>query len=176
MLTLTINIDGFDGYIGALRLYKKSFGMTAVYDDKGNIIGQSNGTSSSSFKYNGKNQLIDVRNSQGVAYDIKYDTNGDIVSSTGTYGIKTENEYDENGNLKLSKQSAYNALNEIEYTYDENGFLSSKTDELGYKEEYEYDSVGKILKSTDALSRVSQYKYDQYMNCLLYTSDAADEL
>ena len=164
MLTLTINIDGFDGYIGALRLYKKNFGMTAVYDDKGNIIGQSNGTSSSSFKYNGKNQLIDVRNSQGVAYDIKYDTNGDIVSSTGTYGIKTENEYDENGNLKLSKQSAYNALNEIEYTYDENGFLSSKTDELGYKEEYEYDSVGKILKSTDALSRVSQYKYDQYMN------------
>lgn len=44
MLTLTINIDGFDGYIGALRLYKKNFGMTAVYDDKGNIIGQSNGT------------------------------------------------------------------------------------------------------------------------------------
>lgn len=80
-LSLTINLEGFDGYLGALRLYKKRIGTTAVYDNKGNIIGQSNGISKSSFKYNENNQLSDVRSSQGIAYNIEYE-NGNIVSST----------------------------------------------------------------------------------------------
>lgn len=78
-LSLTINLEGFDGYLGALRLYKKRIGTTAVYDNKGNIIGQSNGISKSSFKYNENNQLSDVRSSQGIAYNIEYE-NGNIVS------------------------------------------------------------------------------------------------
>ena len=163
MLTLTINIDGFDGYLGALRLYKKRIGTTAVYDNKGNITGQSNGVSKSSFKYNEKNQLCDVRSSQGVAYNIKYE-NGNLVSSIGAYGVITKNEYDDNNNLVKTQKIKGNDKIEIDYTYDSNGYLASKMDELGHIERYENDSLGKILKSTDALSYASLYKYDNYMN------------
>ena len=162
-LSLTINLEGFDGYLGALRLYKKRIGTTAVYDNKGNITGQSNGVSKSSFKYNEKNQLSDVRSSQGIAYNIEYE-NGNVVLSTGAYGVITKNEYDENNNLVKTQKIKGNDKIEIDYTYDSNGYLASKMDELGHIERYENDSLGKILKSTDALSYASLYKYDNYMN------------
>ena len=171
-ITIAINALNFDGYLGGVRLFKKSFGTTAIYDDKGKIIGQSNGQSKSSFKYNTNNQLIDVSTSKGMTYGVKYDSNGRIISSNSAYGIRNETEYidsdsSNNNNLTIKSKTKVGSIeNIITSKYDEYGYLSSEIDEIGNVTFYNYDLMGKLKKVIDSLGRVTNYSYDSFNNLI----------
>lgn len=151
-ITVIIDVLNFDGYLGGVRLFKKSFGTTAIYDTKGNIIGSSNGQAKSNFKYNTNNQLIDVSTSKGMTYGVKYDSEGRMISSNSAYGISNEIEYidsdsSNNNNLTIkSTTKVENIENVTTSKYDAYGYLSSEIDEIGNTTSYIYDMIGSLKR------------------------------
>ena len=171
-ITVIIDVLNFDGYLGGVRLFKKSFGTTAIYDTKGNIIGSSNGQAKSNFKYNTNNQLIDVSTSKGMTYGVKYDSEGRMISSNSAYGISNEIEYidsdsSNNNNLTIkSTTKVENIENVTTSKYDAYGYLSSKIDEIGNTTSYIYDMMGSLKKVVDSLGKVTEYDYDSFNNMI----------
>ena len=171
-ITVIIDVLNFDGYLGGVRLFKKSFGTTAIYDTKGNIIGSSNGQAKSNFKYNTNNQLIDVSTSKGMTYGVKYDSEGRMISSNSAYGISNEIEYidsDSSNNNNLTIKSTIKVENIENVTtskYDAYGYLSSEIDEIGNTTSYIYDMMGSLKKVVDSLGKVTEYDYDSFNNMI----------
>ena len=171
-ITVIIDVLNFDGYLGGVRLFKKSFGTTAIYDTKGNIIGSSNGQAKSNFKYNTNNQLIDVSTSKGMTYGVKYDSEGRMISSNSAYGISNEIEYidsdsSNNNNLTIkSTTKVENIENVTTSKYDAYGYLSSEIDEIGNTTSYIYDMMGSLKKVVDSLGKVTEYDYDSFNNMI----------
>ena len=171
-ITVIIDVLNFDGYLGGVRLFKKSFGTTAIYDTKGNIIGSSNGQAKSNFKYNTNNQLIDVSTSKGMTYGVKYDSEGRMISSNSAYGISNEIEYidsdsSNNNNLTIkSTTKVENIENVTTSKYDAYGYLSSEIDEIGNTKSYIYDMMGSLKKVVDSLGKVTEYDYDSFNNMI----------
>ena len=171
-ITVIIDVLNFDGYLGGVRLFKKSFGTTAIYDTKGNIIGSSNGQAKSNFKYNTNNQLIDVSTSKGMTYGVKYDSEGRMISSNSAYGISNEIEYidsdsSNNNNLTIkSTTKVENIENVTTSKYDAYGYLSSEIDEIGNTTSYIYDMIGSLKKVVDSLGKVTEYDYDSFNNMI----------
>ena len=171
-ITVIIDVLNFDGYLGGVRLFKKSFGITAIYDTKGNIIGSSNGQAKSNFKYNTNNQLIDVSTSKGMTYGVKYDSEGRMISSNSAYGISNEIEYidsdsSNNNNLTIkSTTKVENIENVTTSKYDAYGYLSSEIDEIGNTTSYIYDMMGSLKKVVDSLGKVTEYDYDSFNNMI----------
>ena len=171
-ITVIIYVLNFDDYLGGVRLFKKSFGTTAIYDTKGNIIGSSNGQAKSNFKYNTNNQLIDVSTSKGMTYGVKYDSEGRMISSNSAYGISNEIEYidsdsSNNNNLTIkSTTKVENIENVTTSKYDAYGYLSSEIDEIGNTTSYIYDMMGSLKKVVDSLGKVTEYDYDSFNNMI----------
>ena len=171
-ITVIIDVLNFDGYLGGVRLFKKSFGTTAIYDTKGNIIGSSNGQAKSNFKYNTNNQLIDVSTSKGMTYGVKYDSEGRMISSNSAYGISNEIEYidsdsSNNNNLTIkSTTKVENIENVTTSKYDAYGYLSSEIDEIGNTTSYIYDMMGSLKKVVDSLGKFTEYDYDSFNNMI----------
>ena len=171
-ITVIIDVLNFDGYLGGVRLFKKSFGTTAIYDTKGNIIGSSNGQAKSNFKYNTNNQLIDVSTSKGMTYGVKYDSEGRMISSNSAYGISNEIEYidsdsSNNNNLTIkSTTKVENIENVTTSKYDAYGYLPSEIDEIGNTTSYIYDMMGSLKKVVDSLGKVTEYDYDSFNNMI----------
>ena len=171
-ITVIIDVLNFDGYLGGVRLFKKSFGTTAIYDTKGNIIGSSNGQAKSNFKYNTNNQLIDVSTSKGMTYGVKYDSEGRMISSNSAYGVSNEIEYidsdsSNNNNLTIkSTTKVENIENVTTSKYDAYGYLSSEIDEIGNTTSYIYDMMGSLKKVVDSLGKVTEYDYDSFNNMI----------
>jgi len=171
-ITVIIDVLNFDGYLGGVRLFKKSFGTTAIYDTKGNIIGSSNGQAKSNFKYNTNNQLIDVSTSKGMTYGVKYDSEGRMISSNSAYGISNEIEYidsdsSNNNNLTIkSTTKVENIENVTTSKYDAYGYLSSEIDEIGNTTSYIYDLMRSLKKVVDSLGKVTEYDYDSFNNMI----------
>ena len=171
-ITVIIDVLNFDGYLGGVRLFKKSFGTTAIYDTKGNIIGSSNGQAKSNFKYNTNNQLIDVSTSKGMTYGVKYDSEGRMISSNSAYGISNEIKYidsdsSNNNNLTIkSTTKVENIENVTTSKYDAYGYLSSEIDEIGNTTSYIYDMMGSLKKVVDSLGKVTEYDYDSFNNMI----------
>ena len=92
-------------------------------------------------------------------------SNGKILSMVDSQGTHSSFQYDVNGNTTSSSvrfetaiglQEARNAS-----VRDENGRVLQTIDPLGNTTRYTYDSIGNMLTETDALGRVTQFRYDK---------------
>jgi len=86
------------------------------------------------FDYDTDNNLIKIQDPDGNVRRFVY-ADGNRVSSTDRLGNVTQ------------------------FTYDENGFLSSRTDPLGNTTLYEHDRVGRILAITTPSGRRTSFNY-----------------
>lgn len=128
-----------------------------TYDDSGNCtqIIYPDGTLES-YRYNAFNQIIWMRDRNGIETSYAYDTNAQLSSFTDGRGNTTNYIYDASGNL-LSVTDALGA--QTSYVYDKQGNCISMTDALGHITAYAYDEQGRLISVTDAVGNETSYEY-----------------
>ncbi|SFS76370.1 DNRLRE domain-containing protein [Marininema halotolerans] len=122
------------------------------------------------YSYDALNKITTVKNPKGTPTVYTHNEYGNVVQITQdpnglnqkqsfTYNDQNEliNEKDANANAKGSS-ATYN------YTYDENGNLTSVTNPLGEKSTTEYDDNNNPIKETDAKGNTTTTEYDEDNN------------
>ena len=156
---------GYDAFRKRIQFVDKRGYLTEyTYDEYFNLLSTTNplGYQVTNI-YNERNQLIETRDAQNNVYTYAYDVFNNRIKMTNP--------------LKAEYCYTYNALNQLESTVDERGLQTSYTynsfnDILSISKDgalavsYTYDSYGRMIAKKDSLGN----------HCLLYTSDAADEL
>ncbi len=164
--TITDSITGKSIYIE-----KNSNGkITRVYDDAQRQV---------TFTYSG-NYLVGICDVNGKTISYTYTADGQIKTGTDSEQIVFfKNTYDNYGRVKTQKDGIAGSTASIfEYTdehtrkhtnrngkqtirvYNDNGLLTSYTDENGNTTYYTYDSRYNIIRETDALGNYIQKEYD----------------
>lgn len=162
---------------------------TFAYDAEHNIISKTDPLGQTTqYNYNSDDQLLGstdaAGNIRGVEYvsesvtkftdpagnttEYNYNENQNITKEVDALGNTTEYTWDENRN----KTSITDGSGTINYTYDANGDMLSKTDQQGNTTSYTYDSQGNILTVTDPQGNVTENTYDAKGN-LISTTDTA---
>jgi YD repeat-containing protein len=153
------------------------------YDAAGNLSSESvplyyNGSTlvsaTTTYSYDGLNQLIQETDPLGHATNYSYDTVGNLIGVTNPLGNTTTYSYDAAGRqtgttiplylngktlVTATTTTTYdaageatavtNALNQTtDYSYMPQGWLASVTDPLGNQTSYTYDRVGDVLTET----------------------------
>ncbi len=186
---------------------------TLTYAPRGWLTSRavSDGTSTetTTYDYDGVGQLTKVTlpdNSYiSYIYDAAHRLTG-IADSLGNHvsytldamGNRTaENIYDTSNTLTQTRSHVYNALNRLaqdigaqnqttDYSYDNNGNLTSTSDPLGHTTANSYDALNRLVQVTDPNSGITHYGYDDHDHVTFvtdprnvqtnYSYDALDDL
>ncbi|MCR5228151.1 MAG: DUF6531 domain-containing protein [Eubacterium sp.] len=135
------------------------------YDEVGNLISYIDEYGNkTSYEYDSENNLISVKNKNGVEIQsYQYDSMGRVTVEKTTSTEKV-NTYDISGNLVKTVEKTIGKDtqgNITEYQYDKMGRLLQITDPSGNITSQTYDKMGNITSVTDAMGGVTEYSYDQ---------------
>jgi len=172
MSSYNVNTTYFDN----ISLYKDESGNSYTYDSNGNIVtSKDNAQQTSSFNYNGNNNLIKGTNPNGGTLDYTYDTTYrnrllKVTSSTGVSSNYTYNSYGSatsakvmgaNNTTYVQTDAAYSADGRYQtYSYDTRGnqttfayntgtgTVASVTEPKGGKVNYIYDSIDNLVSTS----------------------------
>ncbi len=114
----------------------------------------------STMAYDGGNRLVEITYPGGKYLTFAYDSNGRRTSSVDQLGHQLNYTYDGQGRLR-SMTNELNAL-VVQYQYDPDGRVATKTLGNGMFTTYQYDPAGELLSKTNALPNgavLSSFKY-----------------
>jgi RHS repeat-associated protein len=109
------------------------------------------------FGYDGRGNLLSVRNALGQTVTFTYDTFGELTSITDPLNHSTRIEYDAQGNI-IAITDALN--NRSTFEFDAIGRLTAVNDALNRRGELVYDALDRIVTSKDPSGAITQYRYD----------------
>jgi RHS repeat-associated protein len=134
--------------------------LTFTYDAAGHIISIADPTGrTSKYTYDTNGNLVQFSDAMGGEYSYTYDNNHWMTSITNPNGIQImHNTYDGNGRV-INQSNALNAV--YNFNYDINNRITTQTDPLGRKTVYTFDNNGWELSETDDLGNTISYAYDK---------------
>ncbi|HLD67550.1 MAG TPA: RHS repeat-associated core domain-containing protein [Pseudomonas sp.] len=147
---------GYDNFSRPLTTtWASGFGLRQRYNAQGYLEGESNLDGSQSYRsieaQNARGQNTRVRYGNGVVSDYRYDDAGGWLE-------------------ELDSNSAAGALQQLRYSYDPIGLLTSREDQRGgYREHFDYDALQRLSASQRQLGSTAQndsYAYDALGNLL----------
>ena len=130
------------------------------YDAMDRLIKQTDACGGSYvYAYDDHDNIISITdpmgNKQRLTYDAYY---GQILSHTDEEGIKTEFTYDNNGNLTSVTRDGTSVAS---YGYDKNGQVVTTVLANGLTETCTYDGNGNCIEKTDGKDRTLLFAYDE---------------
>lgn len=165
-----------DGNITAVE-FPSGGGRSSAFDTSGRCVSESTPSGGTiSYTYNALNLIASLTNARSQVTSYTYDDAGRIAGFTDAEGT-TSLTYDAKGNLltitdeagtitreydELNRVVSYTDVNdnEIQYTYDAAGNLSSVIYPDGKTVAYTYNAANRLVTVTDWASRVTSYTYD----------------
>jgi RHS repeat-associated protein len=139
------------------------------YDTMGNLVKETNPIGkSNAYSYNILGQLVSVQDPNGVtttySYD-KLDRVTKISESNATQEHNVSYSYDQVGNML----NVSDKVGDINYTYNINDQVTSRTGIYGNKISYEYDKAGRLSKLIYPDNKAISYFYDANNNVVKVT-------
>ena len=146
----------YDAFSRPLKTtWASGFGLLQRYNAQGYLIGESSLDGSQSYR------SIETQNARGQNTRVSYGN-----------GVVSDYRYDDaNGGLKeLDSSNGAGVLQQLRYSYDPIGLLTSREDQRGgYREHFDYDALQRLSASQRQLgssSQVDSYAYDALGNLL----------
>ncbi|MFZ3183312.1 MAG: FG-GAP-like repeat-containing protein [Pseudomonas sp.] len=146
----------YDAFSRPLKTtWASGFGLLQRYNAQGYLIGESSLDGSQSYR------SIETQNARGQNTRVSYGN-----------GVVSDYRYDDaSGGLKeLDSSGAAGVLQQLRYSYDPIGLLTSREDQRGgYSEHFDYDALQRLSASQRQLgstSQVDSYGYDALGNLL----------
>ena len=133
------------------------------------------------YSFSPEKKILRLEDRNGNAVLFAYEANGNLAAMASPSGRQAAFSYDEskriasvidpNGNTHSFAYQGNNLASILtrtpggevsgwSYTYDEKGFLLSKTDPLGFKTSYVYDEDHRVTQSTDPEGKTRSMAYD----------------
>ncbi|HHN64999.1 MAG TPA: hypothetical protein ENK09_06525, partial [Nitrospirae bacterium] len=157
----TYNIKQKDGIIYAFNPEGK---ITAITDRNGNSI---------TLNYDIAGNLVDIIDTSGGVTTIDYDEYNRITTITDPMGNAYKFTYSNGALVTVSTQDSKQGTLSWTYTYDENGFMLTRTDPLGYTTRYNYDEDHRVVQSIDPEGRIKEITYNP--DAMITTVTGPDE-
>ena len=144
--------------VGAINLFKNSYGNFYSYDSEGNNTDDGN----SSFQYkNGK--LSSILGGNGVKYDLEYDPQtNDLVRFKGPNGIEVENGYSNHALMSQTVKGRNGKVITTSKGYGDNGLERVESSEYPTRTDTYYDEYDSVKKVISAGRFVSEKFYNEY--------------
>jgi len=136
------------------------------YDERGNLISTTDPLEAvTAFTYDARGQLLTETDAAGNVTAFAYNASGNQILTTDALGTETTLTYDANGNA--TSQSTSRTLPDestetltTTLTVDGLGRVTSTTWPDGSTTRTSYDPLGALLSTTDALGRLTSFRYD----------------
>ncbi|MGD9369409.1 MAG: hypothetical protein PVH87_27115, partial [Desulfobacteraceae bacterium] len=131
---------------------------TEVDDEAGNPTRYS-----STMAYDGEGNRIRTTNNRGFTTEILYNQNNLIRQQTDPNGHITRIEYDANNKqvqIIAGVQLPEAKRQILQFSYDEESQLTTRTDAQGNITTYAYDAPGNRIAATDANGHTTEFEYD----------------
>lgn len=117
------------------------------------------------FSYNAIGDLTGAQDPRGNSWTAQFDSNRQQTQSTSPSPLSfvTKFTFDDNGNqIKVERQTSdpLNPWQTFEFTYAIDGKVLTAKSPAGFIKSADYNSLRLLWKTTDALSRVSEFTYD----------------
>jgi len=132
---------------------------TYTYDSVGNVV-ESKQPSNKIYKYeyDANYNLIKEINPEGGETTYTYDDGGNAISVTDPMGNTTKIEY--NNASMIEKVVDAKGVQTLKVDYSILGEVLKETDALGNVTNYKYDELSRLVTVIDPLNRMTNYKYD----------------
>ena len=115
-----------------------------TYDNYGNLITATDATGTTTFTYDPMTQLLTkVAYPDSLSLTFTYNAAGQRTSMVDQMGFTVNYTYDQDGRLSTLTDGSGNLI--VTYTYDADGRLSLKTNGNGTYTTYQYDADGNVL-------------------------------
>jgi RHS repeat-associated protein len=137
---------------------------TFGYDENRNIESITDrSTNSTHTDFNDNGKVLTITDREGNTYTCEYSEDGSVpVKYTDAIGRETEIVYDEDKFISKTILPYNGEENvEVNYTYDENGYLNTVENPLGQITDYNYDDSGRLLKVSRDNGFKTDYIYDE---------------
>lgn len=131
----------YDMKTGRLRQFTDERGIVTLwtYDAQGRVLNQNvSGINKVSYQYKDKENVVEVKNEDGLTYKYTYTPMG-----------------------KLSSITHVNSGNLSTYMYNHKGQLTTIKDGLGYETIYQYDDLGRLKSTIAPGNQITQITYDE---------------
>ena len=158
----------------------KEFNIQKQYDSRGNYLNVKYLIGSSvvqdiNYTWDNRNRMRVVRlkdNSTSTYSEVEryfYDANNNLTTKITDNGITATYVYDKANRVKsLSNKKGTDVVSSYAYTYFNNGFISSETDNTGASSHYTYNTagnlVGEVSKLNGVVKQSKRYIYDKAGN------------
>ena len=163
----------YDSMNRQIRIIDKEGGITRLfYDEAGNVVkhvspenykeDEDDGLGTS-YKYDGSNRLIEIKNALGVLVQRnKYNAAGELIERLDASQKGVEFTYDIGGRIKevYTPGSIKAGISAQQYTYDAMGNITGIKDGEGNYTQHRLDLWGRVAEINKADGSVEKYTYD----------------
>ncbi len=125
------------------------------------------------YTYDTLGQVSSMETEEGIWY-YEYDLNGQLIKAIDPKGNETSYRYDLSGNrtevtengvtteYTANRMNQYTKVGNVKFTYDQNGNMTSMTDENGIVTTYGYDKLNRLISVDIAGGSSYTYGYDVF--------------
>ena len=146
-----------------------AYGAHGREEETGTARSRKAGRAAQKYRYDSRGRITGVVNGNGNETGYDLDAWGRIQNIRQADGGEEGYTYDFAGNVTGTRDANGGV---ITYRYNSQGKVCEITDQEGNSETFRYDREGRMVLHVDRNGSEVRTTY----NCLLYTSDAADEL